>query len=185
MRDFSSILSAVLAKNDMVIEQAKLENGWLCLKTQPSDALKWLYKFKQGKNYEITEKRKKRSLDANAYAWVLLDKMSAELGSPKEELYQDQIRKIGGVCDIICIQNKALDKFRKQWEGQGIGWQTEELESKLDGCTNLICYYGSSAFDTKQMSRLLDSIIADCKELGIETRNPEEIASLLEEWNEK
>lgn len=184
MRDYSSILSAVPVRNDMLINEAKLDNGWLCLKTQPSDAMKWLYKFKPG-FYDITKSRMKRSLDANAYCWVLLDKLSAELGVPKEELYQDQIRKIGGVCDIICIQNKALEKFRKQWEGQGIGWQTEELESKLTGCTNLICYYGSSAFDTKQMSRLLDSIITDCKELGIETRNPQEIASLLEEWDER
>lgn len=169
----------------MLIEEAKLDNGWLCLKTQPSDALKWLCKFKQGKNYEITQARKKRSLDANAYLWTLLDKLSAELGAPKEELYKMRIREIGGVSDIVCIQNKALDKFKMEWESKGLGWQTEEFPSKLDGCTNVIVYYGSSAFDTKQMSRMIDSVVTDCQSIGIETRSPEEINSLLEEWNER
>lgn len=169
----------------MLIEEAKLDNGWLCLKTQPSDALKWLCKFKQGKNYEITQARKKRSLDANAYLWTLLDKLSAELGAPKEELYQMRIREIGGVSDIVCVQNKALDKFKREWESKGLGWQTEEFPSKLDGCTNVIVYYGSSAFDTKQMSRMIDSVVTDCQIIGIETRSPEEINSLLEEWNER
>ena len=169
----------------MLIEEAKLDNGWLCLKTQPSDALKWLCKFKQGKNYEITQARKKRSLDANAYLWTLLDKLSAELGAPKEELYQMRIREIGGVSDIVCVQNKALDKFKREWESKGLGWQTEEFPSKLDGCTNVIVYYGSSAFDTKQMSRMIDSVVTDCQSIGIETRSPEEINSLLEEWNER
>lgn len=168
----------------MFIEAARMQDGWLCLETQPADALKWLTKYKAG-NYEITQTRKKRSLDANAYCFVLLDRLSAELCVPKEELYRRYIKEIGGVSDILCVQNKALDKFKREWESKGLGWQTEEFHSKLDGCTNVIVYYGSSSFDTKQMSRLIDSIVADCKSIGIETRNPQEIASLLEEWNER
>ena len=86
----------------MHVEDAKLDRGWLCLKTQPSDALKWLCKFKQG-NYEIKKIRQKRSLDANAYLWVLLDKLSSELAAPKEELYRRYIREIGGVSQILCV----------------------------------------------------------------------------------
>ena len=166
----------------MLIEAARMQEGWLCLKTQPADALKWLCKFRPGKNYEIIQARKKRSLDANSYLWVLLDRLSAEVGVPKEELYQHQIKQIGGVSDIVCIQNKALDKFRREWEGKGIGWQTEELPSKIEGCTNVIVYYGSSAFDTHQMARLIDSVVQECQELGIETKPEEEIKSLLNQW---
>lgn len=165
----------------MQIDDARMQNGWLCLKTQPADAMKWLCKFKEG-NYEIKPERKRRSLDANAYLWVLLDKLSAELGAPKEELYQMQIKQIGGVSDIVCVRNKALDKFRREWEAKGLGWQTDTIPVKSEGCTGVICYYGSSTFDTKQMSRLIDSVVTDCKSIGIETKSREEINSLLEEW---
>lgn len=166
----------------MQISEAKLENGWLCLKTQPPDALKWLVKFKPG-NYEITQARKKRSIDANSFCWVMLDKLSAALQTPKEELYRRYIREIGGVSDIVCVQNKALDKFRKEWESKGIGWQTETIPVKSEGCTGVVVYYGSSAFNTQQMSRLIDSIVTDCQSIGIETKPQEEIDSLMEAWD--
>ena len=169
----------------MHVEEAKFEyGGWLCLKTQPADALKWLIKFKAG-NYEIKQIRKKRSLDANAYCFVLLDRLSAELQTPKEELYRRYIKEVGDVSDIVCVKDKAAKRLTEQWERNGLGWQTETFLSKLDGCTNVILYYGSSVYDTKQMSRLIDLIVQDCHSIGIETKNPNEIKSLLEEWNEK
>ena len=166
----------------MIIEQAKYEKGWLCLKTQPPEALKWCFRVKPG-NYEIKRVRNRRSLDANAYCFVLLDKLSAALGVPKEELYQRYIKEIGGVSDILCVPNKAVEKFRAEWENKGIGWQTETIPVRTPNCTGVIVYYGSSVYDTKQMSRLIDSIVQDCEAIGIETRSEEEIKSLLEEWS--
>lgn len=167
----------------MHVDEARLKNGWLCLKTQPSEALKWLCKFKPDRDYEIRQVRQKRSLDANAYLWVLLDKLSAELGAPKEELYRMQIRQIGGVSDIVAVPDRAVEKFCKEWEGKGIGWMTETFPIKTEGCTGVRVFYGSSAYDTKQMSRLIDSVVTDCQTCGIETKNPEEIESLLNEWS--
>ena len=141
--------------------------------------------FKAGKNYDIVQVRQKRSLDANAFCWVMLDKLSEALQTPKEELYRRYIKEIGGVSDILCVQNKAVDKFRKEWESKGIGWQTETIPIKTAGCTGVIVYYGSSAFDTKQMSRMIDSIVQDCQAIGIETKSDEEIKSLLKEWGTK
>ena len=68
------------------------------------------------------------------------------------------------------------------WEHNGIGWQAETMPSKLPGCTNVILYYGSSTYDTAQMSRLIDLIVQDCDALGIETKDPAEIDRLVEEW---
>ena len=56
------------------------------------------------------------------------------------------------------------------------------MPSKIDGCTNVIVYYGSSTYDSKQMSVLIDRIVQDCKELGIETLPPDELLRLQEEW---
>ena len=166
----------------MHVEQVKYEMGWLCLKTQPAEALKWCFRFKEG-NYELKRVRRKRSLDANAYMWALLDKLSATLGVPKEELYRRYIKELGGISEIICVPNNAVEKFRKEWEEKGIGWQTDTIPIRTPKCTGVIVYFGSSTFDTKQMSRMIDSIVEDCKSIGIETKSQAEIDSLLAEWS--
>lgn len=130
----------------------------------------------------VQEKKKKRSLNANAYAWVLLDKLAAVLHIGKTELYRSYIKEIGGNSDVVCVIDKALDDLRKGWEHNGLGWLTETMPSKLAGCTNVIVYYGSSTYDTAQMSRLIDMIVQDCKENGIETLTPAELASMCEAW---
>ena len=131
----------------------------------------------------IKKHREKRSLDANAYCWVLVDKIAEKRRMSKTEVYRNAIREIGGVSDIICIQNKAAQTMKDLWTRNGIGWQVEELESKLPGCTNLVLYKGSSVFNTKQMSALIDSLVQDAKALGLETRPDWEIQQLLEEYN--
>lgn len=131
------------------------------------------------------KRRRKRSLDANAYCFVLIDKLAAKLGITKEEVYRQAIREIGGVSEVVCVQNKALDTFCRTWSCHGLGWQTETFPSKVSDCTNVIVYYGSSEYDTAQMSRLIDNIVEDCKEQGIETMPPKELESLLNEWGKK
>lgn len=130
----------------------------------------------------IKKARKKRSLDANAYAWVLMDKLAAAVGRPKMEVYKDAVRDVGGNTEIVPIRNDALETFREVWSANGAGWLTETMPSKLDGYTNVIIYYGSSKFDTAQMSRLIDNLVQDCKALGIETMPPYKLAALVEEW---
>lgn len=126
--------------------------------------------------------KQKRSLDANAYCWTLIGKIAEKTNVSKEEVYREAIRGIGGNYDIVCIKEDAAPALRSAWERNGIGWQTEIMLSKLDGCTNVLLYYGSSTYDTAQMSRLIDNIIQDCNALEIETKSPEEIESLLKGW---
>jgi hypothetical protein len=134
---------------------------------------------------EVKRWRKKRSLDANAYAWVLIDKIAQATGVPKTEVYRKVIREIGGVSEIVCVRTEAVDKFREGWEAHGLGWQTDVMPSKIEGCTNVVLYYGSSTYDTKQMSALIDSLVQDAQALGIETLPPHEIARLNSLWGEK
>lgn len=130
---------------------------------------------------EVTIKkyRPKRSLDANAYAWVLIDKIADRMRLTKEEVYKDHIQTLGGVSETVCVRNQAVDKLIKAWESHGLGWCSYLFPSKLEGCTNVTLYYGSSTYDTKQMSALIDSLCQSCKVLGIETRPQEEIDALL------
>lgn len=129
--------------------------------------------------------RQKRSLDANAYCWVLLDKLSAALNVPKTELYRDFIKEVGENNVVICAKNQAVEALINGWEHNGIGWVTDTLPSKIDGCTNVILYYGSSTYDTSQMSRLTNLIVDACTEHNIPTETPNEIAKRLSFWEGK
>lgn len=131
---------------------------------------------------KVDKFKKKRSLDANAYCWTLIGKIAEKTNVPKDEVYREAIREIGGNYDVVCIKEEAAPSLRRAWESNGIGWQTEVMLSKLDGCTNVLLYYGSSIYDVEQMSRLIENIIQDCKALGIETKSQAEIDSLLESW---
>ena len=126
--------------------------------------------------------KKKRSLDANAYAWVLISKLAEKLNIPKTDIYRQAIKEIGGNSDTMCVMDRAVQKLCESWERNGIGWQTETMPSKLEGCTNVVLYYGSSTYDTAQMSRLINIIVEDCKAQGIETKSAEEVDSLLRQW---
>lgn len=133
---------------------------------------------------EVKPYRARRSLDANAYFWVLCDKLAEKLRKSKTELYRELIRDIGGVSETVCVINSAVERFCTNWERKGLGFQTETAESKLEGCTNVTVYFGSSTFDKDQMARLLDLTIQECREQGIPTETPEEIARLKSLWGE-
>jgi hypothetical protein len=131
---------------------------------------------------KVTKKKKKRSLDSNAYFWILVDKLSQRLNLPKEDIYRNAIKNISGASEIVCVKNEAVEKLCSGWNRNGLGWQTETMPSKIEGCTNVVLYYGSSTFDQSQMTRLIDNIVQDCKAVGIETLTPNELARLLEGW---
>ncbi len=139
-----------------------------------------LPQIEQGKRYtvEIKEYRPKRSLDSNAYCFVLCDKIAERMGIAKAEVYRKAIKEIGGNSDTVCVMEKAADALCNGWEHNGLGWVTERFPSKIDGCVNVTLYYGSSTYDSATMSRLIDSLIEDAKELGIETMTPQELARL-------
>ena len=106
----------------------------------------------------------------------------SELGH--EEIYKDLIKEIG-VYEVVPIKDIAVEKFCDAWSQNGLGWITEITKSKLEGYTNVLAYYGSSTYDTKQMARLIDLVIQECNQYGIETRSQEEIESMLKEWDKK
>ena len=138
--------------------------------------------IKQGKKYtlEIKEVRKHRSLNANSYAWVLMQKIAEKLGITKEEVYRENVRSYG-TFTCITIQENALDEFKKAWSSNGIGWQIE-VDGGVFGYLDVLAYPGTSTYDSKQMSRFIDGLVNDCKDLGIETLPEEELESIKKEW---
>lgn len=170
---------------DAVDYQQNSSGAWLMLKVDNlREATSALAEIEQGKRYiaDVKQFRKRRSLDANAYAWVLMDKLAEKTGIAKETIYRALVRDIGGNSTTICAQNKTVDKLCENWQANGLGWITDTLESKIDGCTNVVLYYGSSTYDTAQMSRLINLLVQECEAQGIDTKTPAELAALMEEY---
>nr|DAE53230.1 MAG TPA: NinB protein [Caudoviricetes sp.] len=130
--------------------------------------------------------KQKRSLDANAYLWVLLTKMAEELNKEqkrnkytKDDLYEYEIMRYGQ-CTAVGLVEEAVEKFKREWR------ITKEVDRRTreDGkvLVTLLCYIGSSSYDTEEMAKLIDGVVDDCHDLGVETLPPDEIDRLKALW---
>ena len=155
--------------------------------TLPKDTLQEIAELKgilaKGKtlDVEVKQHREKRSLDANSYMWVICQKIAEVICSTKEEVYKKAIREVGQF-ETLAVKEDAAEQFIKVWNSRGLGWYAEEMDSKIQGCKKIIAYYGSSCYDTRAMSILINYIVQEAKELDIEVLTPEELAGLKQEW---
>ena len=142
----------------------------------PLELIAWLTAQPE-KKYEIKEYHEKRSLSANAYAWVLIGKIADSLRKSKEEVYLQMLKDYGQSEIISVLSTINLKGYFKYYEEMGIG--------SVNG--KEFCHYkifkGSSEYDSKEMSILIDGIIQEAQNLGIETIPPSERDRLINEWN--
>ena len=131
-------------------------------------------------NIKIEKPTKKRSRNANNYAWELLTQIADLIGSTKEEVYREYIRQ-KGIYRAVTLNNEAINTFTHLWQDKGLGWICEPLE-KGDKETTLLAYYGSSSYNTKQMANFIDYVVNEAKELGIQTETPDEIERMKATW---
>lgn len=126
----------------------------------------------------VKEYKPRRSLSQNSYMWALLNELAIKVDRSKDDIYKTYIKDYG-VFQIIPIKNEAVEMFKSKWNKNGLGWFTDDLgESKLDGFTKLIAYFGSSTYTSEEMQRLVNAIVDDCKELDINTMTYDEIMKL-------
>lgn len=163
----------------------KTQKPKILLMLNERESLPSLEELKEDKlSIEIKKYRKNRSLDANAYMWVLISKLEEKINISKDIIYKDAIRNIG-VYEVIPVKNEAVERFIEAWTKNGLGWVCETTKSKLEGYTNILAYYGSSTYNTAEMSRLIDFVVQECKQLNIETMSRTELDSLIESWGSK
>lgn len=140
---------------------------------------------------DIDKYRAKRSLNANSYMWVLCEKLAIKLSGEeerytKEDIYRDAIREVGIFKDWENLSPSEAKTLCTAWGMIGTGWVSEQVDYMPDGIHVVIrTYYGSSQYNKKQMSRLIDNIVQDCQAEGIETKTPDEIANLLNLWEQE
>lgn len=176
-----------LTTNSLMIEPALSGGAIVRFETMDLKYQRDLMHKYEGKKVkvEIKEDRKGRSLDSNAYCWLLCGKIAETKGllAKKTDVYKQAIKDYG-VTYVMPVKNELLGDIIRWHENGGLGNSCDIIgKSKFDGYTNVLFYQGSSEYDTKQMSVLLDGIIADAKELGIQTETPEQIAKMKAEWS--
>lgn len=168
----------------MRINALRIEGGELILSIPLNEARQIAYKFKPGE-YELKRSYKKRSLDANGMAWALIHQIAEAVRIAPNEVYREAIRNIGGVSEVVMIKREAVDQFVEAFCKDHIGRQVQAMPNANREYMTLIVSYGSSDYNTAQMSRLLDALIEDARSLGITIPDDERIDSLLEEWDAK
>ena len=125
--------------------------------------------------------REKRSLDSNAYAWVLIQKIAEAVKSDKWSIYLECLKKYSRSFSHVIVKPEAVEKMKELYRTC-----VDLGEISVNGITGhqLQVYYGSSTFNTKEMSVFIDGIVSECKELGIETLAPEELERMKALWNQ-
>lgn len=149
----------------------------LLLDTKDKDTINKL-KNENKLNIELKKYRKKRSKNSNNYAWELITEIANVLRTSKEEVYITMLKRYGQIQMISVLEGIDVSKFIKYYEEAG----TSILNGKK--FKHYKVYTGSSEMDTRQMSILIDGIVSEAKELGIETMPPAELKALKESWKE-
>lgn len=149
------------------------------------ESISSLEEIKEDKlSIEIKKYRKQRSKDANAYFHVLVNelaryfnvsdremkiKMNLQYGTIAKDINGNSIGiKIPVGTDITQFYDYA------KWFGE-----CEDNGIKFD---KYLFYKQTHTLNTKEMSQLINGVVQECKDVGIETKTPAEIKSLLESW---
>ena len=127
----------------------------------------------------VKKHRQKRSLDANAYCWVLMSKIAELNDTSKDEVYEEMLQKYGyfykddkGYITVTVKSEVDMSKISGHWKFcKGNGQFSSYLMIK-----------GSSEYDSREMAKFIDMIVLEAKEQGIQTETPDEIEKMKVLW---
>lgn len=141
-----------------------------------------LSSFKAGMEYDIKPYKERRSLNANSYFWKLADLLAVALKTTKEDIYKHAIYNVGRFQTLEASNKEAAESFCKRWCMNGLGWYAYCDKIKP---TIIYMYYGSSVYNTAEMSRLIEYLQDECRRQNIEVRPKEEVDAMLRSWGER
>ena len=138
----------------------------------PQEIVQWLFGQDKNKKFEIKEYHKKRSLNANAYAWALIGKIADVLRNSKDEIYLEMLKKYGQSEIVSVLSDINATGYFKYFE--------EIATVKLQGknFTHYKVFKGTSEYNTSEMAVFIDGVISEADELGIDTLPPNEVEKI-------
>lgn len=162
-------------------------NGsWLCINTRNAKAV--CDALTSGKLYDISikEHREKRGLTANSYYWTLVAKLSDKLQLSQNRVHNTMLRRYGTMETVngnlvYVVVPDTDDAFDEAIEAETFHIKpTAEVKDGKDGnrYRTYLMLKGSHQYDTKEMSRLIDGIVSECQNCGIETLPPQKLEAL-------
>ena len=132
-------------------------------------------------NIRAVKFRSKRSLDANGLLWVCLGQIAEVLRTDKWNVYLQMLKRYGKYT-YICVKPNVVDAVKVQWrESEIVG------ETTINGkeAVQMLCYFGSSTYNTKEFSVLLDGVISEMREMGLQTPASQEMERALQQWQKE
>lgn len=136
-------------------------------------------RLKEGAKFVIEPYREKRSLDANAYMWILCTKIAEVVRSSKDEVYEEMIQKYGYMSEITITVKSEVDMGRIQGHWKFI---KESQDGKFKAYQMI---RGTSDYDRAEMAHFIDMVVGEAKELGIETLPETEIKRMMEQMEKR
>lgn len=138
----------------------------------PLQIIQWLYSQDKEKQYVIKEYKEKRSLNSNSYYWQLVNQIANKLHTSKEEVHDRMIKRYSQSEYISVLEEVNILGYIKYFE------EKNTFIHNGRRFKSYLVFKGSSEMDSKEMSILIDGIVSEAKEMGIETLTPEELARL-------
>ena len=130
---------------------------------------------------KVSKYREKRSISANGLLWHCLGEMATVLRADKWDIYLKMLKRYGKFT-YVCVKEKAVEAMKRQWrECEVVG----EVTVNRQKAVQLLCYFGSSTYDTKEFSALLDGVISEMVEIGLEPPTPADIKAAMERYEKE
>ena len=129
---------------------------------------------------EAKKYREKRSLDANALLWACIGDIAKAMTPPadKWDVYLDMLKHYGKYT-YICVKPNVVEAMKAQWrECEVLG----EVDINGQKAVQMLCYFGSSTYNTKEFSDLLDGVVSEMREMGLEAPMSQDMKRALENW---
>ena len=127
---------------------------------------------------EIKEHKEKRSLNSNSYSWLLQDKIAKQLNRRVDDIHKEMVLQYG-VIEVLSIQKVAFESAKRLFDYFEILGESQTNGKEF---IHVKAGIGTHLYNTREMSTFLEGVVAEAKELGIETKTPREIAEMESLW---
>lgn len=131
---------------------------------------------------DVKEYKPHRSKDANALLWACLNDIAKAIpGADTWSIYLSMLKRYGKSTFIV-VKPEAVEAVRKQWrESEILG----DYEVNGQKGVQMLCYYGSSTYNSSEMTRLLSGVISEMDEIGIPRPTSAQMKRTIEEMEKR
>ena len=139
-----------------------------------------LPKLQEGKTFDCTIElhREKRSLNANSYSWALQDKIAKALGRKVDDVHNEMVLQYG-VIEVYSIRKEAFESAKRMFDYFEVLGESDVKDKTF---IHVKAGLGTHTYNSKEMATFIDGVVAEAKDLGIETKTKEEIENLKSLW---